>query len=238
VSKGIEIDLTVFRSKKRLTKRYERGGQGELVKTSGVQFGAGTADRTTLRGATPAQVLDELGALIANLDSRQAIGLGVANNGQARNAITTKELFAEFPSGEAMPRGKAFFSLPKQSPCLVFGDGDMGSGSRAKLIQIDPAFADVAMLVRPSASASIVDTVTGERLPGGGEHCYFLASRADRYKEILTAIRRLTLKHGLARLRLAKKRSPPGRRAVRHHHLGARAADLRGRARGRRAAQV
>lgn len=194
----VELSFTKFISPGRLSKRYERRG-GRIVKTSGVLFSTGRAERIALDAPTPRLALYALADTLNHLDGHTAIGLGVAANGQSVNPITTKRHDGALGR---IARSKSRFVMP-DGLNLVLADFDGLTDGRQRLIELWPAFFRVAMLTRPSASAGVCDPDTGELLVGG-EHVYFIARQPGRQKEILHAIRRLAWQHGKGRLRLSK----------------------------------
>ena len=94
---------------------------------------------------------------------------------------------------------------------LLLFDGDETDGLRNILVELFPDFANVAVLTRPSASASLKDPNTGERLKTG-EHLYVLLDEPAKSKDCLTAIMRLAWCVGVGRsagwLALAKDGDP------------------------------
>ena len=70
----------------------------------------------------------------------------------------------------AIPRSLSHFGAPPQGDYgLVLFDGDGVAGLSAILTKLYPPFADAAVLIRPSASASVKDPKTGAALKVG-EH--------------------------------------------------------------------
>jgi hypothetical protein len=81
---------------------------------------------------------------------------------------------------------------------LLLFDGDEKDNLREILIALYPGFAKVAALARPSASASVKDPATGERLKAG-EHLFVLLDEPAKARDCLIAIQRLSWCVGVGR---------------------------------------
>ena len=81
---------------------------------------------------------------------------------------------------------------------LLFRDGDEIDGLREVLCELYPPFADIAVLIRPSASASVADPATGMRVRTG-EHLYCVIDDPTLSKACLKALIRLAWCNGLGK---------------------------------------
>ena len=61
----------------RLSKLYELGAGGKVIKTGGTQLSNGSYETISIKTADPQSALAEIGARIDALNFREAIGLGV-----------------------------------------------------------------------------------------------------------------------------------------------------------------
>ena len=92
------------------------------------------------------------------MNFREAIGLGVVKGGLPLSGdITTKAAYERRQGNKramatAIPRALSHFGWPPEGLGLLLFDGDEKDGLREILIALYPDFADVAALVRPSAS--------------------------------------------------------------------------------------
>jgi Protein of unknown function (DUF3987) len=153
----------------------------------------------------PRRALAEIGRTLDGLSSNQAIGLGVPLDGTATGRITTKDRHANGDT-DAIPRSLDYFGWP-DGPGLLLLDGDDIDGLQEILCELYPPFAEVALLSRPSASASVIDPRSGERLKTG-EHCYAVIDDPTLSKDCLEALMRLAWCRGsgkaAGRLKLSK----------------------------------
>jgi hypothetical protein len=93
---------------------------------------------------------------------------------------------------KGIPRAKTYFNWPGAGALgLMLIDGDEIDEVFEILGTLWPDFTEVAALVRPSASASVKDPVTGGRLKKG-EHVFVLVDDPSRIKACLHAILRLS----------------------------------------------
>ena len=200
--------------RERLSKLYELGAGGKVIKIGGTQMGSGEYETITIKAANPPAVLAEIGNKIDGLNFREAIGLGVVRgNLPLAGDITTKGKYEKRKAGThatAIPRALSHFGWPGGCGVLLF-DGDDKDDLAQILVALYPEFADVAALVRPSASASVKDPATGERLKPG-EHLFTLIDEPIKSKDCLQAVLRLAwcvgAGHSAGWLGLAKDGDP------------------------------
>ena len=202
----IAASFTSYKSSTRLSKLYELGADGKVIKTGGTEMSRGKYETVTISGADPASVLTEIGSKIDIMKNREAIGIGVVKGDLPLSGdITTKEKYkkchgnARSSLANAIPRAKSHFGWPPNGRLgVLFFDGDEKDGLHEILTELWPDFAEVAGLARPSASASVKDPNTGERLKAG-EHLFVLNDEPSKSKEVLEAIRRLSWCRGVGR---------------------------------------
>ena len=213
---SITVSFTKFEAHgDRLSKLYELGADGKVIKSGGTQLSNGRYETVSIEAANPQAALAEIGARIDALNFREAIGLGVVCDGIPLSGdITTKAKYEKRKAGKrttAIPRALSHFRWPSNGCGLLLFDGDETDGLRNILVELFPDFANVAVLTRPSASASLKDPNTGERLKTG-EHLYVLLDEPAKSKDCLTAIMRLAWCVGIGRsagwLALAKDGDP------------------------------
>jgi hypothetical protein len=152
---------------------------------------------------TPRQILSKIGAVLDGLGSDGAIGSGVAAEGNPpAGRIITKDKWERRGGGtDAIPRAKSHFVWYHDLAPLLL-DGDDRAGLPQQLTALWPDFAKVAVLVRPSASASIAKPGTTEPLKVG-EHCYVLIDEPERASDVLAAFIRLDWCRGTGALKLS-----------------------------------
>ncbi len=103
--------------------------------------------------------LARIGPKLEGLSVFDAIVLGVPRDGTTTGEIVTKDRFAKGGT-YAIPRSLDHFGWP-DGRGLLFCDGDEIDGLQEVLCELYPPFADIAVLIRPSASASVIDPATG-----------------------------------------------------------------------------
>ena len=156
------ICFTIFKTNgSRLSKQYRLAADGSVRTKSGTQFAQGSYRVVDFDAGDPAGALAEIGRMLDGLSSNQAIGLGVPLDGTTTGRITTKDRHAKGDT-DAIPRSLEYFGWPN-GPGLLLLDGDDIDGLQAILCELYPPFAEVALLSRPSASASVIDPRTGRR---------------------------------------------------------------------------
>ena len=191
---GPLVRFTAFVSNRRLSKHYKRKPDGDLETLSGTQFSSGGyyVCEIPAAGVTGPSILATVGQVIDKLSSKQAIGLGVPLNGTITGTIVTK---AQHAKGNitAIPRSLDHFGWPGLGLLLL--DGDDIDGLPEILSELYPPFAEVAVLVRPSASASVINPKTKQKLKAG-EHCYVVIDDPSLSDACLKALMRLAWVRG------------------------------------------
>jgi hypothetical protein len=189
VAAASRICFTIFEAPYRLSKQYGLAADGSVRTESVTQFATGSYRVVDFDAGDPAGALAEIGQILDGLLSNQAIGLGVPLDGTIEGRITTKEQHAKGGT-DAIPRSLVYFGWP-DGPGLLLLDGDGFDGLRAVLCEVYPAFAHVAFLCRPSASASVIDPRTGKALKTA-EHGYVVIDDSSQSKACLDALLRLS----------------------------------------------
>ena len=186
---GGRICFTVFKTNgSRLTKQYQLVEDGSVRTELGTQFAQGSCRVVEFDDADPAAALAEIGRVLDGLSSSEAIGLGVPLDGSTERRVTTKDRYAQGDT-DAIPRALEHFGWPG-GPGLLLLDGDDIDGLQAVLSDLYPNFAQVALLCRASASASVIDPRSGKALKTG-EHGYVVIDDPTRSKACLDALMRL-----------------------------------------------
>ena len=240
-SAGICVSFTRFEAHgERLSKLYKQALDGKVFKLGGTQMSRGEYETITIEAADPPRLLAEIGTRIDVLNFREAIGLGVSRTATLPTGdIITKSGLREGARAIRARRGPAsrgrcriLTGRPAARLGLLLFDGDEKDNLREILIALWPDFAEVPCLVRPSASASVKDPATGERLKAG-EHLFVLLDEPAKAKACLEAILRLSWCVGVGRsagwLGLAKDGDPLVYGPCRRHGRFARASGLRRR---------
>ena len=135
-----------------------------------------------------AAALGEIGVLFDALSSKHALVLGVMKDGITQGTIVTEEVF-EKGDTTALTRSQIHLGWPPGLGLLFF-DGDGVNDLPTRLPELYPPLADAAMLVRPSASASVADPATGKAL-SESEHCFVVIDDPSQSKACLNALMRL-----------------------------------------------
>ena len=169
VDAGISLSFTRFEAHgERLSKLYKQAIDGKVFKLGGTQMSRGEYETITIEAADPRRCWPRSGARIDVLNSREAIGLGVIKDGHPPTGnITTKAAFERCQANprataKGIPRALSHFDWPANGSLgLLLLDGDEKDNLREILTALYPPFAEVAGLVRPSASASVKDPATG-----------------------------------------------------------------------------
>ena len=234
---GVTVSFTKYEARgMRLSKLYELGADGKVIKSGGTQLSNGRYETVSIEAADPQAALAEIGARIDALNFREAIGLGVVCDGIPLSGdITTKAKYEKRKAGNrttAIPRALSHFGWPSNGCGLLLFDGDETDGLRSILVELFPDFADVAVLTRPSASASLKDP-KHRRAAEDRRTSLRAARRAGEIEGMPDgdpAAGVVRWHRALCGLACAgKRRRPPCLRAVRRHRRLARAPDLRGR---------
>jgi phage/plasmid-associated DNA primase len=184
-----KISFTLIESLDRLSKKFNPAPDGSVITTGLTQLSKGVFALATFdTGSGVAAVLGEIGALFDALSSKQAIVLGVMKDGIAQGTLVTKEVF-EKGGTTALTRSQIHLGWPDGFGLLFF-DGDGVNDLPTRLPALYPPLADAAMLVRPSASGSVVNTATGKAL-SESEHCFVVIDDPAQSKACLNALMRL-----------------------------------------------
>jgi Family of unknown function (DUF5906) len=210
ISSGPLVRFTIFVSKRRLSKHYKQAANGHLETLSGTQFSSGGyyVAEIPASGLTGPAILDAAGQVIDKLKSDQALGTGVPRDGSKTGTIVTKAKHAKgnttgiVSAAAAIPRSLEYFGWPEIGLLLL--DGDDIEGLPDILSELYPPFREVAVLVRPSASASVINPATGKKLKSG-EHCYVIINEPELSDACLKALMRLAWVNGHGRLMLSKR---------------------------------
>jgi hypothetical protein len=183
------IRFTIFKTfGSRLSKQYTLADDGSVETDSGTQFAQGSYRVVDFDASDAVGALVEIGQEMDGLSTSEAIGLGVPLDGTTMGRITTKNRHAEGGT-DAIPRTLDYFGW-NDGPGLLLLDGDDIDGLQEILCELYSPFAEVAVLSRPSASASVVDPRTGKPLKTG-EHVYVIVDDPTRSKDCLDAFMRL-----------------------------------------------
>jgi hypothetical protein len=174
--------ITIFEKDGALTKRISLQADGSVLSDgSACVMVEGTARRKWIHD------LGEFACLIGNLDSSQAITLGVLQENIAREVtVVTKAILANNPN--VIARTGEFLVYRPGKPAMALLDFDRKGmpeevaarieelgGFRSALVSIIPELEHVACVTRTSTSAGLFRTDTGEKIEGsGGVHAYLL----------------------------------------------------------------
>jgi hypothetical protein len=190
-----QIQFTRFRTPDRLSKLV-RPHKVEGVKTDGgTEMWRGTFEVVSIDCADGiGAALTAFGKLIDTLGPREAIALGVPKNGLLEGKLLTKEKFKEkLAQGEVLADTitRSLDDLDWSSELNLFLlDADRSDNARGLAIELYPPMADVAMLARPSASASVIHPQTGKPLKNS-EHAYVVIDDPSKSRDVLHALIRL-----------------------------------------------
>ena len=196
------ISFTVIESLDRLSKKFDRAADGSVIKIGATQLSRGAFALATIdTGQGVDAALSEIGMLFDALSSKQAIVLGVMKDGITQGTLVTMEVF-EKGGTTSLTRSTMHLGWPAGLG-LLFLDGDDVNDLPTRLPELYPPLADVAMLVRPSASASVVDPATGKAL-NASEHCFCVIDEPAQSKACLNALMRLAWVAGCGWLELKK----------------------------------
>ena len=176
--------------------------EGRLQKTAAAEVGDGLATRIAVAS------IQELAAAVDALTAQEALTFGIAKHERAR--IATQKACAEgrAPKGAicrdracfAWPSGRAVFMLDIDKP----KDGGVAlkaSGFDHGMCGLFPWWAGCARMYRPSASAFIFDTDTGEFLTEHGSlRCYVIADRGGNIPHLGVTLMDAFWKAGMGRI--------------------------------------
>ena len=187
----------------RLSKEYTARPDGSGVDDDGgtqLQYGSYEVVSFDASTSIPA-ALAEIGPLLESLRPFEAIMSWIPKDGSKQGKIASRGVLAK-EGMIALTRTLDDFSWPS-GVGLLFCDGDGIDGLYGLLCGYYPPFADVAALVRPSASASVVNPATGKAFKRG-EHLYAVIDDVSRSKDCLKALLRMAWKRGEGWLMLGK----------------------------------
>ena len=179
------IRFTIFKNAVgRLSKKYWLKPDGSIGTDPATQLSHGSFEVVVVDASDLRRALSEIGSKFETLSSDQAIGCGVPKDGIMTGTITVVDRQKAGLDAGAIPRSLSHFGAPPQGDYgLVLFDGDGIAGLSAILTELYPPFADVAVLVRPSASASVKDPKTGAALKVG-EHLYAVLDEPARATDV------------------------------------------------------
>jgi hypothetical protein len=205
------IEITVFSRTGGgvLTKKISLSADGSLIKDGGeCKMLTGLAFRT------PIANVHMLAAKIEKLKPYQAFSLGTLREGLPDKVqVVTKRKFDGQPN--TIARTKDNLVYRENCPALVLLDYDRGEIPQGvadrledfwgALTKVLPALRHAEHLIRPSTSAGLLRSDTGERLAdSGGVHCYIVArDGADAVRFLRTLFDRCWL-DGLGWIKLSK----------------------------------
>ena len=192
------IELVVFtKDRGPLTKRISLVDGKVKSDGSACSMARGRARRVRLNG------VEQLGELIENLESNQAIGLGAMRPDEGDEvAIATKDELAANPRDGAIARTGENIKYVEGRPAFVLFDFDtkgMPPAVAAKieslggfwgaLTSILPALRDTGRVVRRSTSSGLMRTDTGEKLDGSaGVHVFIVAKDGADAERFLSTL--------------------------------------------------
>lgn len=175
------LRYTLLTSETRATKQFDIAPDGSLTKTSSTTPYAGRLDLQEI----PAD-LHVFADRLDDLNERQCIVLGVLKDGRPSAPLTTKSRWSpDDPSG-AVARSTASFGFPRDGLAPLLLDHDpsercaLSEDEYEGLIRsLDPALADVGILIRPSSS-SFVRSIDGAIDTGRcGLHAWAMIAGGD-----------------------------------------------------------
>ncbi len=192
-----EILYTRFRNERGLLTKQVSWRQGHFHKISATQLSKGCFETASIphRGDA-AWTLAAFGQALGELMVSEAIGTGRHVDPTIKSGtIVTKDLIG--PGLYA--RTRQFFVNDSGLAFLLF-DGDDNLDLFDDLVGLCPILASTAFLLRPSSSAGIVHTASGEEMKGGGVHGYILVDRGEAAKAVLDGVMRLAWCQGRGRI--------------------------------------
>lgn len=135
--------------------------------------------------------LKALGELILNLESNQAIGLGLPTiNGDVVTQelkVTTREKLSSKNKANTVARTKDFFTFPRKQPAFMLFDidkrNDRAGLTKEEVLQqlheIDPKLKTCGHLIVPSSSSFIYSREGNEIVGAAGWHVYVMVDDAS-----------------------------------------------------------
>jgi hypothetical protein len=185
-----QIQFTRFRTPDRLSKLVRPHKVDGVKADGGTSMWRGTFEVVSIDCADGIRAaLTAFGELIDTLGPGEAIALGVPNNGLLQGKLVTKEKFKEKLPANTITRSLDDLDWSSEFNLLLL-DADRSDNARGLAIELYPPFKDVAMLARPSASASVIHPQTGKPLKSS-EHAYVVIDDPSRSRDVLYALIRL-----------------------------------------------
>ena len=192
-----QIWLTTFKNAVgRLSKKFWKNPDGSAGVDGTTTMWKGSFEVFAVDAVDLPRALAAIGARIDRLGSDEAIVLGVPKDGAIAGTITTADRHKSGLDAGAIPRALSHFGAPPQGDVnLILFDGDGTDRLYEILTGLYPPFADVAVLIRPSASASVKNPKTGKPLKIA-EHCYAAIDQPLLAAKCLDAFLRLAWING------------------------------------------
>lgn len=201
---GVSIPFTILTKANGglLSKRIEADAAGKPVPDgSACAMSAGKARRATASGTDATAAMQGLADVLNRLAPSQALALGSLRQGLPDTVEITTTGKENEARGLVSRTGRYFVHAPGV-PALMLLDFDQkgmpaSAGEQIKaaggfweaLCKVCPALANAANVERPSTSAGIVNTLTGECSPGsGGMHVYVPIKDGADAKRALTVL--------------------------------------------------
>ncbi|GLQ82609.1 hypothetical protein GCM10007881_61320 [Mesorhizobium huakuii] len=178
-----EISFSVLESAGALTKSFTIDAMGKPASSRSPGMAAGTARRVRLAGTAP-EMAAALSKALTSLKSSEALVLVPPPEGKESATIVTEAMLQGAP--DAISRGKAFFAH-QAAPSVLGLDFDVkdwpddieqrvrGAPGEISgvLASVFPAFANACMVLRPSSSTGVRNTVSGQSTgANSGQHRY------------------------------------------------------------------
>jgi hypothetical protein len=194
------LEITVFtKSGGPLTKHISLTANGSINSDgSACLMARGEARRCELAS------VDQLAGLIKQLPPNQAVALGTLRTGlpdqvqvvtkaKLLNGVAQSDLIARTKDNIVYREGQPAFALldfdTKGMPDGVVAELKCLGGFWVSLLSVLPTLRDVARVMRPSTSAGLLRSDTGERLPGSdGLHVYLLVQDGADIERFLKAL--------------------------------------------------
>jgi hypothetical protein len=176
----------------RLSKLYRPHPTKGVEKIDGTKMYRGTFEVVTIdtTEGIPA-ALTACGQLIDTFKACEAAVLSKPINGLLQGNIVTTDRYKEgnLPAN-TITRSLDDFDWP-DGPALLLLDADDSNRARDMAIELYPAMANVAMLVRPSASSSVINPKTNKPLKNSA-HGYVVVDDPSLATDCLDALLRLS----------------------------------------------
>ncbi len=193
-----DVSITLYRSLTRhtsMSKSYSVNDDGRIIKVgkSGFVAERGQATRLKYRGA-PIEILEQLKTQLELIGAQEALVLAPANTDTDETLVVPEKQLSENPT--AIAKNGTFFSAPA-GPAIMGLDFDKATWPDIISARVDgypdqltgvlaaafSGFGISCFLSRPSTSAFIQNTETGEQTGRPGEHRYYLVDNGTAVKE-------------------------------------------------------